>query len=87
MPATTGGSHAISAFASLIIGTVLSKYVWEFAPSLGEATTAAITLLRATTGAEIPIDEQFTGMVVVMLGLSFLWGVVYHVGRHGGVED
>jgi hypothetical protein len=83
MPAKTGGSHAISAFASLLIGSILSKYVWKFAPPLGEATTAVVTILRAATGANLPIDEQFTGTIVVMLGLSFLWGVVYHVGRHG----
>jgi hypothetical protein len=86
MPAKTGGSHAISAFASLRIGSILSKYVWKFVPPLGELTTATITLLRTTTGMNLPVDEQFTGTIVVMLGLSFLWGVVYHVGRHGGGE-
>lgn len=35
MPATTGASHGFAAFATLIIGTVLSKFVWEVLPPLG----------------------------------------------------
>jgi hypothetical protein len=83
MPATTGGSHALAAFATLIVGTMLSKYLWSYAPPLGEASVAVIRVLRRLTGAGIPLDEQFAGTVVVMVSLSFLWGVLYHVGRHG----
>ncbi|WP_380679783.1 hypothetical protein [Salinigranum sp. GCM10025319] len=83
MPATTGGSHALSAFATLIVGTVLSKYLWSYAPPLGEASVATIRLVKSVTGASIPLTEQFAGTVVVMVGLSFVWGIVYHVSRHG----
>jgi len=81
MPAKSGGSHAIGAFVTLIVGTVLSKYIWTFAPPLGEAATASIVLLRTTAGVSIPANNQFSGMIVVMLGLSFLWGIFYELGR------
>ncbi|WP_318569805.1 hypothetical protein [Salinigranum marinum] len=83
MPATTGGSHALSAFATLIVGTMLSKYLWSYAPPLGEASIAAIRLVRSVTGASVPLNEQFAGTVVVMVSLSFVWGIVYHFSRHG----
>jgi hypothetical protein len=83
MPATTGGSHALSSFATLIVGTMLSKYLWSYAPPLGEASVAVIQLVRSVTGASLPLDQQFAGTVVVMVSLSFVWGIVYHFGRHG----
>jgi hypothetical protein len=82
MPASSGASHGIAAFLSLVVGAILSKYVWQLLPSVGEASLLAITLVRSTTGAEIPLNEQMAGMVIVMIALSFVWGVVYHIGRH-----
>ncbi|WP_430505597.1 hypothetical protein [Haloparvum sp. PAK95] len=82
MPAKSGGSHAFTSFATLLIGAVLSKYVWTFAPPLGEASLFAIETIRSLTGVTIPVNEQFAGIAVIMVTLSFLWGVVYHVGRH-----
>ena len=83
MPATTGGSHALASFVTLVAGTLLSKYVWSIAPPLGEASLLAIETIKGVTGAAIPGTEQFAGTIVVMVGISFLWGVVYHFGRHG----
>lgn len=82
MPVSSGASHGIAAFVSLIVGTILSKYVWKVLPPLGEAALFTITLIRATTGAEIPLNEQMAGTLIVMMALTFLWGVVYHIGRH-----
>lgn len=85
MPAKTGGSHALSAFVSMVVGTVLSKYIWEFAPPLaavGEAVGAAV---EAVTGASMP--RELTGALVVVVGLSFAWGVVYHLMRHHDEAD
>jgi len=39
-------------------------------------------VIRSTTGIEVPVSEQFAGMVVVMVALSFVWGIFYHYGRH-----
>jgi len=81
MPAKTGGSHASAAFVSMILGSTLSKYVWTYTPSLAEASAAVGRVLATTTGT--PFSRQFAGTLVVMIGLSFAWGVVYHVVRHG----
>ncbi|SEH63637.1 hypothetical protein SAMN05192561_1179 [Halopenitus malekzadehii] len=83
MPAKTGGSHAVSAFVTLIVGTMFSKYLWSVAPPLGEAGVLAMAAIRSTTGIAVPATDQFAGSVVIMLGLSFVWGIVYHVSRHG----
>jgi len=82
MPATTGASHGFAAFATLLVGTVFSKYVWSITPPIGELSLLVIRQVRSATGASIPVTEQFAGALVVMVGLSFVWGVVYHVGRH-----
>jgi hypothetical protein len=82
MPASSGASHGLAAFGSIIIGAILSKYVWELVPPLGELSLVTIQAIQSTTGTDIPTSEQFAGAVVVMVGLSFLWGVIYHIGRH-----
>lgn len=82
MPAKSGVSHGLAAFVTLIIGTILSKLVWDMVPPLGELSLRIIRTIRSLTGVDIPVNEQFAGTIVVMIGLSFLWGVVYHLGRH-----
>jgi len=82
MPAKTGGSHAFASFVTLVVGTMLSKYIWNLAPPLGEIALLAITGIRTLTGAPLPVNEEFAGTVVVMVAISFVWGVVYHLGRH-----
>ncbi|WP_323675617.1 hypothetical protein [Halorubellus sp. PRR65] len=81
MPATTGASHGFAAFATLLIGTMFSKFVWEILPPLGELSLLVVETVRQF-GVGVPASRQFAGTLVVMVGLSFLWGVVYHVGRH-----
>lgn len=82
MPATSGGSHALAAFVTLIIGTILSKYLWEYAPPAAETGLVVLRMLRPVTGGSLPVENRLAGTLVVMVGLSFLWGVAYHVGRH-----
>lgn len=82
MPATSGASHGAAAFVTLVVGTILSKWIWDLLPPLGEAALVVVAAIRGATGAPVPVNEQFAGTLVVMLGLSFVWGVVYHVGRH-----
>jgi hypothetical protein len=64
----------------MILGTVLSKYVWTYTPSLAEASVTVGQVLAAATGATF--SRQLAGTLVVMVGLSFVWGVVYHLARH-----
>jgi hypothetical protein len=82
MPAKTGASHGLAAFVTLLVGTMLSKFVWDLLPPLGELSLRTIQTIHSLTGIEIPVSEQFAGTIVVMVGLSFLWGIAYHLGRH-----
>lgn len=82
MPAKTGGSHAIASFVTLIVGTMFSKYLWDIAPPIGQLSLTVISTVRELSGAAIPVNEQFAGQVVIMVGLSFAWGILYHLNRH-----
>lgn len=82
MPAKSGASHGLAAFVTLIIGTILSKLLWDLVPPLGQISLITVRLIRSMTGTAIPANEQFAGTLVVMVVLSFVWGVVYHYGRH-----
>jgi len=82
MPAKTGASHGFSAFVTLLLGTALSKFVWDILPPLGELSLVTIRTLQSETGLNIPVTEEFAGTIVVMVGLSFAWGMVYHFSRH-----
>lgn len=82
MPAKTGASHGFAAFATLLVGTMLSKFVWDLLPPLGEISLLTMEFLNEQVGIDVPTSEQFAGTIVVMVVLSFAWGVVYHFGRH-----
>jgi hypothetical protein len=82
MPATSGASHGLAAFVTLIVGTILSKLIWDLVPPLGQLSLFVIGTVRSVTGAAIPTSEQFAGTAFVMIVLSFVWGVVYHLGRY-----
>ncbi|WP_115865541.1 hypothetical protein [Halorussus litoreus] len=80
MPAKTGGSHSFAAFASMIVATVISKYVWQVAPPFARVSEMAGELLLDVTGVVYP--PQFVGSLIIASGLAFVWGVLYHVTRH-----
>jgi hypothetical protein len=82
MPVKSGASHGFAAFGTLIIGTMLSKFIWDILPPLGQLSVRVIKYLNELAGLEVPTNEQFAGAVVVMVGLSSLWGVIFHVSRH-----
>jgi hypothetical protein len=87
MTLKSGMSHGLAAFGTLIFGTTLSKFIWDILPPLGELALLSISTLQSITGANIPVNERFAGTIVVMVILSFIWGVVYHLGRHGRGES
>jgi hypothetical protein len=80
MPAKTGGSHALSAFVNTVVGIMLSKYVWQYTPPLAEASTTLSARITQVTGTAMP--EELGGALVVVVALSFVWGIVYHFIRH-----
>lgn len=82
MPAKTGASHGFAAFATLLIGSMLSKFVWAVLPPVGDVSMMAMAFLDSQAGLDVPTSEQFAGTIVVMVSLSFLWGVVYHLSRY-----
>lgn len=82
MPGASGASHGLAAFVTLLVGTILSKFVWDLAPPVGAVALQTTNLIRSALGVGIPVNEQFAGTLVVMVALSFVWGVVYHLGRH-----
>jgi hypothetical protein len=84
MPAKSGASHGVAAFTTLVVGTVFSNFVWTLLPPLGELSLLVFRTLDARLGLAFPVNEQFAGTVVVMVGLSTMWGVLYHFSRHSG---
>jgi len=45
MPAKTGASHGFAAFATLLIGSMLSKFVWAVLPPVGDVSMMAMAFL------------------------------------------
>jgi len=70
----------MAAFVSMIVGTVLSKYIWTHLPPLAEAATLVGETVVAVTG--VHLSDQLTGSFIIIVSLSFIWGVVYHWARH-----
>lgn len=80
--AQNGGSHAVGTLLVFVVGSLLSKYVWELTPPLAEAARLLMTTTRSLTTIPLPVNDQMAGTVVVMIGLSFIWGVGYQLKRH-----
>ncbi|NHN58610.1 MULTISPECIES: hypothetical protein [Halorussus] len=80
MPATSGGSHSFSAFASMLTAAVISKFVWQHTPSFVEVSRRVGSVLVAATG--VAFSPRFAGTLLIATALSFVWGVCYHVARH-----
>ncbi|QLC35561.1 hypothetical protein EFA46_015135 (plasmid) [Halarchaeum sp. CBA1220] len=80
MPLRSGLSHAASGFTSLVASAYLSAH----SAVLMNATRAiGRTVL---TVAPLGLSAYVTGLLVVAAAVSFVWGVAYHLRRHGGVE-
>jgi hypothetical protein len=82
MPAKSGASHGLAAFVALLVGTIFSRFLWDVLPPLGEISLLTMELLNEQVGMDVPTSEQFAGSVVIMMFLSFFWGVAYHFQRH-----
>lgn len=82
MPAKTGASHGLAAFLTFLVGSMLSKSVWDIMPPIGKLSLFVVETLQSITGVYIQANEQTAGTLVIMFVLSVLWGVVYHFQRH-----
>lgn len=80
MPAKTGGSHAVAAFSSMLVGAIISKFVWVQLPSFATLSRELGRLLVLFTGVQY--EPKMVGTMLLGAGLAFCWGVAYHVTRH-----
>ncbi|MFB6220849.1 MAG: hypothetical protein ABEH90_05360 [Halolamina sp.] len=80
MPASSGASHAGAALSSFVIAALLDSYLSVHATTVVEATSLLGSVLTETVG--VRADPSLVGLVVATSGLAFIWGVVYHHGRH-----
>jgi hypothetical protein len=80
MPAKTGGSHSFAAFTSMIVGTVISRYIWEMLPPFAHLSETVGALLLDVTG--VSYSAEFVGGLLIASVLAFAWGVLYHLKRH-----
>lgn len=83
MPAKTGASHGMAAFSTFLIGSIFSKAVWDIIPPVAEISLFVVETLQSIVGVNIQANEQTAGTLVIMFVLSILWGVGYHLQRHG----
>lgn len=80
MALTSGGSHSFSAFASMVVATVISKYVWNQTPSFVEVSKLVGDAIVVVTGVQLA--PKTAGSILIASSLAFVWGVLYHVTRH-----
>ena len=81
MPAKSGGSHAFSSVASVVLSSVLAGYIDTQSGTVAGITEGVGLFVTETLG--IPMPEEVAGMVLLIAVISFVWGVVYHYARHG----
>ena len=85
MAGKSGVSHGFAALLGLLAGELVVTYVRPvfppFVTALEKGAQWVAAFLNAVTGTKVAA-EVFVPAVVVFL-LAFLWGVIYHLARHG----
>ncbi|ERH13364.1 MAG: hypothetical protein J07HB67_02403 [halophilic archaeon J07HB67] len=77
MPTKAVGSHTLSALVALFAGQVLSKYVSEVLPSLGEASRVALTAVNSLPAVSIPHGAEAAGTVLVIVAVTAVWEITH----------
>jgi len=80
MPAKSGASHALAAFLSIVLGSILSNFMSSHSGLLTTASQSVGGTITGTTG--ITLSENAVGLLTISTALAFLWGVAYHQARH-----
>lgn len=80
MATTSGLSHAVAAFLSIIIGALLSNFLSAHSALLNRFSEGVGGVIVGITG--ISLSEDVTGLLLVSTVLAFFWGVAYHHARH-----
>lgn len=81
MPAKTGASHAVASFTTIVLGALISNYLSTHSELIHGTTVRVGETLVSLAGLSLP--ETVTGFLLISTLLSFVWGVAYHVSRHG----
>ena len=80
MAVTSGASHALAAFSTVLLGAFLKIYLETYSGLIRTATEGLGGLVTAALG--VPVSAEIAGVAIVAALLSFLWGVGYHKARH-----
>jgi hypothetical protein len=64
----------------MLVGAIISKFVWVQLPSFATLSRELGRLLVLFTGVQY--EPQMVGTMLLGAGLAFCWGVAYHVSRH-----
>jgi hypothetical protein len=81
MPVKTGLSHAVAAFACLLVSSTFATYVKQYALVETGTRWAGWFVVVVTDGA---VEASYGGPLLVGAALSFLWGMAYHARRFDG---
>ena len=88
MAAKSGASHGLAAFLSLLVGGTLVDWLRPEFPVLftylSKAAVAVAACVERTFYVHLPARAFVMAFVAFML--SFLWGVLYHLKRHGSSD-
>lgn len=85
MPAKSGASHALAAFLSIVLGSVLSNVLSAHTTVIRDVSRSTGGVISAVPGMSLP--DTVTGFLLVAIVISFLWGIAYHFARHGTDSD
>lgn len=85
MALKSGGSHAGAAFVALVCGSAFRTYLGAHSPELRRMTDAvgAVIVVELAAAAGVDLPRTVAGMITVAVAIAFVWGVCYHVARHG----
>jgi hypothetical protein len=79
VPTKTGGSHALAAFVSIVLGSLISNFLAAHTGLLTALSRSVGSVVTSVLGVSVP--WRVTGMAVIATGLAFVWGVAYHYSR------
>lgn len=80
MPLKSGLSHGLSSLLAIYITAFLSansKLLGQLTVEIGRIANSVM---------EISLSPHFVGLVIIMSILTFLYGIVYHIFRHGNQQ-
>ena len=85
----SGASHALASIITMVIGAAITEYLRRYFPSffriLESMARFVSKFIYNKTNINIP-PIYFTPVFVIFT-LAFIWGMLYHLIRHGRNRD